>query len=89
MSKQASILSAASYRTAPGGRLVYATCSVFARENERQAEAFLAQAPEFRLESLAPLCRQVGLAGDSPYFRADPAEETDGFFAAAFRKAAR
>ena len=87
--QQASILRSASKLTAPGGRLVYATCSVFARENERQAEAFLAQAPEFRLESLAPFCRQVGLPDDSPYFRADSAEEMDGFFAAAFRKATR
>ena len=39
---QARLLSAASTRVAPGGHLVYATCSVLAEENERVVDAFLA-----------------------------------------------
>lgn len=34
-----------------GGKIVYATCSILPDENERQVAQFLAQAPQFRLES--------------------------------------
>lgn len=33
---------------APGGRLVYATCSIFRQENDRQVVAFLARQPQAR-----------------------------------------
>ena len=36
---------------APGGRLVYATCSVLKEENAEVIERFLAETPEARLES--------------------------------------
>ena len=36
--------------TAPGGRLVYVTCSVLRAENEARIEAFLAGHPGWRLE---------------------------------------
>lgn len=39
---QAEILASYSRMVKPGGRLVYATCSVFPRENEKQVQAFLA-----------------------------------------------
>lgn len=39
---QGELLAAAAGRVAPGGRLVYATCSVLAEEDERVVEAFLA-----------------------------------------------
>lgn len=39
---QAEILASYSRMVKPGGRLVYATCSVFPRENEEQVRAFLA-----------------------------------------------
>ena len=39
---QGELLAAAASRVAAGGRLVYATCSVLAEENERVVEAFLA-----------------------------------------------
>lgn len=49
---QRQILDAACRLCAPGGRLVYATCSVDRRENEDQVDWFLAEHPEFeRLDS--------------------------------------
>ncbi|MDM8271151.1 transcription antitermination factor NusB [Thermophilibacter provencensis] len=38
---QGELLAAGARRVAPGGRLVYATCSILAEENERVVEAFL------------------------------------------------
>jgi 16S rRNA (cytosine967-C5)-methyltransferase len=46
--KQAAILAAAASLVKPGGRLVYATCSLLEEENEaHRRQAFLAQHPEF------------------------------------------
>ena len=39
------------YKLRPGGVLVYATCSLFPRENAEVVEAFLAAHAEFRLEA--------------------------------------
>ncbi len=79
--KQAAILDAASKLVKPGGRLVYATCSVLPAENERQVEAFLASHPEFEVRPVAELL--PALAGDTPYLRLSPLRHgTDGFFAA-------
>lgn len=53
---QLELLAAASARVAPGGRLVYATCSVLPAENEDVVNAFLA-APSgqgFSLDSMGP-----------------------------------
>jgi 16S rRNA (cytosine967-C5)-methyltransferase len=47
---QGRLLANASGAVRPGGVLVYATCSVFRRENRAVIEQFLAQAPAFRLE---------------------------------------
>jgi 16S rRNA (cytosine967-C5)-methyltransferase len=49
---QAEILDAAAPLVAPGGLLVYATCSLEPEENEEQMEAFLSAHPEF--EPAAP-----------------------------------
>ena len=57
---QRSILVAAAARVAPGGRLVYSTCSIEPEENALQVEAFTASHPEFSAvasESLPP-CRE-------------------------------
>jgi 16S rRNA (cytosine967-C5)-methyltransferase len=40
VAKQAAILHSAARLLKPGGRLVYATCSVLPQENEAIAEAF-------------------------------------------------
>ncbi len=46
--KQAAILAAAATLVKPGGRLVYATCSVLPDENDAIVDAFLSVHPGFR-----------------------------------------
>ena len=48
---QAEILDQAAVRLAPGGVLVYSTCSIEPEENGGQVDAFLARHPEFRLDA--------------------------------------
>jgi 16S rRNA (cytosine967-C5)-methyltransferase len=82
--KQAAILGAAARLTKPGGRLVYATCSILARENEDVVHDFLAAAPQFRVEHAGDILRAQSIALDTgAYFRVLPhTHRTDGFFAA-------
>jgi 16S rRNA (cytosine967-C5)-methyltransferase len=70
---QAAMLDRAASQLAPGGVLVYATCSVEPEENELQTEAFLTRYPGFVLET-----SRLTLPGSSEGF--------DGGFAARFRK---
>jgi len=86
--RQQQILGSAARLVRPGGRLVYATCSLLREENEAQAEAFLAAEPEF---SAVPASRawHETIGGRSPggelYLRLTPARHgTDGFFVAVF-----
>jgi 16S rRNA (cytosine967-C5)-methyltransferase len=51
-SLQQRILAAAAAATAPGGVLVYATCTISAQENERVVENFLASHADFDIEDL-------------------------------------
>jgi 16S rRNA (cytosine967-C5)-methyltransferase len=67
---QDSILDAAAARVKPGGRLVYATCSLLARENEDRAAAFAARHPGWRPEGAR---------------RLSPLDGGDGFYVARFR----
>jgi len=65
--KQAGILDRAAGLVRPGGRLIYATCSLLSEENEEQATAFVSRHPDFALgESLTLTPSRNG---------------TDGFFA--------
>ncbi len=84
--KQAGILEAAAKLVKPGGRLVYATCSVLPAENERQIESFLAAHPDFELQPVGEIVPDV--AGEAtPYLRLSPLRHgTDGFFAATMRR---
>jgi 16S rRNA (cytosine967-C5)-methyltransferase len=86
--KQVSILSAASTLLKPGGRLVYATCSLLREENEAVVEAFLAEHPLFAALDCAELLRGQGISIDTDrVLRLWPhVHGTDGFFAAALER---
>ncbi len=95
--KQTNILASASRLLKPGGRLVYATCSLLPQENQAIAEAFLASHPNFEVvpaaEVLKPLFPKdtlpVGCSPDNPWWQLWPhIHGTDGFFGAVFQKKA-
>ncbi|WP_454692255.1 16S rRNA (cytosine(967)-C(5))-methyltransferase RsmB [Achromobacter aloeverae] len=76
---QARIVDALWRTVAPGGRLLYVTCSIFPEENERQAAAFAARhADARRLDAPGQL---LPVAGDTT-----PGAQRDGFFYALFAK---
>jgi 16S rRNA (cytosine967-C5)-methyltransferase len=87
--KQASILDAAAKLVRPGGRLVYATCSLLAAENDAIVESFLASHPGFALVPAATVLARHGIALDGDYLRLLPhRHNTDGFFAAVMERQA-
>ena len=88
--KQAAILQAAAKLVKPGGRLLYATCSLLREENEAVVEAFLAQHSEFETISAAEILAHHKVALDTgvslkllPHVHG-----ADGFFAVAMQRAA-
>jgi 16S rRNA (cytosine967-C5)-methyltransferase len=88
--RQQQILRSAARLVRPGGRLVYATCSLLREEDEDQAEAFLAAAPDFSLYPLVQAWQET-IGGTSPggadYMRLTPARHgTDGFFVSIFER---
>ena len=88
--KQARILESAARLVKPGGRLLYATCSILREENDAVADAFLAHRPEFRALSCGALLAAKGIALERPGERLrlwPHVHGTDGFFAAAFERA--
>jgi 16S rRNA (cytosine967-C5)-methyltransferase len=82
--KQASILRAAARLLKPGGRLVYATCSLLAEENEEVVSGFLAAHPQFAAIDCAGILREQRIPLDTgTVLRLLPHRHgTDGFFAA-------
>jgi 16S rRNA (cytosine967-C5)-methyltransferase len=88
--KQASILDDAARLVAPRGRLIYATCSLLAAENDGQIVAFCARHPEFAILNLSQiwsLAAPVPCA--DPYLVLTPRRHgTDGFFAAVLERRA-
>jgi 16S rRNA (cytosine967-C5)-methyltransferase len=82
--KQARLLAAAAPLVKPGGRLVYATCSVIPAENEAVVEAFLTAHPEFALGDAAAELARAGIALEAGrMLQLYPHRHgCDGFFAA-------
>jgi 16S rRNA (cytosine967-C5)-methyltransferase len=86
---QADILERVADKVKPGGRLVYATCSLFPEENEKQVEAFLEKHPDYNILPLADAWEgdKSALPCEGPYLRLFPRDHaTDGFFAAILLK---
>jgi 16S rRNA (cytosine967-C5)-methyltransferase len=62
----------------PGGKMLYATCSLFAAENAQQVAAFIARHPEARIEPVDPPGSREGQLLPDP--------DSDGFFYARLLK---
>jgi 16S rRNA (cytosine967-C5)-methyltransferase len=82
--KQGAILEAAARLVKPGGRLVYATCSLLREENEDVVQTFLAAHPQFHSVDATPILAQhkVALDTGSTLKLLPHVHGTDGFFAA-------
>jgi 16S rRNA (cytosine967-C5)-methyltransferase len=93
--KQLAILNSAARLLKPGGRLVYATCSLLVQENEAISQAFGQAHPEFdvlnaasELERLkVPQAASLCSGDQAEFLRLWPHQHgTDGFFAALWIK---
>ncbi|HEY0824536.1 MAG TPA: RsmB/NOP family class I SAM-dependent RNA methyltransferase [Ramlibacter sp.] len=92
--KQAAILDSASRLLKPGGRIVYATCSLLRAENEEIAQNFTAAHPAFRRLSVQELLEQAKVPqaprlcseGGTDLRLWPHSHETDGFYAAVWEK---
>ena len=83
--RQLEILSAGAAMVRPGGRLVYATCSLEPEENEEVVRAFLAASPDFSPDPPAQFPLPLDADG---WLRCLPHRHgTDGFSAIRFRRA--
>ncbi len=88
--RQQQILRSASRLVRPGGRLIYATCSLLQEEDQAQAVAFLAESQDFSLVPASQAWAET-IGGASPagdrYLLLTPARHgTDGFFIAVFER---
>jgi 16S rRNA (cytosine967-C5)-methyltransferase len=92
--KQAAILESAARLLKPGGRIVYATCSLLRAENEDIAAAFSAAHPDFRRIQVQELLENAKVA-DAAKLCSEGGQDlrlwphrhgTDGFYAAAWEK---
>ena len=82
--RQRSVLGAATTMVRPGGRLVYATCSLEPEENDAVMQWFLGQCPEFRVD--APPTFPIPLDADGVLRCLPHRHGIDGFTAIRFRR---
>ena len=82
--QQLSLLHAGASLLAPGGVLVYATCSLEPEENREVVEAFLHRDDRFKLTDCSQFLPETAaeLVDDLGCFAPLPSEEIEGFFAA-------
>jgi 16S rRNA (cytosine967-C5)-methyltransferase len=90
---QAEILDSAQRLVKPGGRLIYATCSLLTEEDEDQIAHFLADHADFTLLPIESVWADA-IGGDCPArgetLRLSPARNgTDGFFVAVMERKAK
>ncbi len=89
---QGRILASAARLVKPGGRLVYATCSLLRQENEAVAEAFSAAQRDFVPLPAAELLERAGVESAASLVRGDflrlwpQRHGSDGFFAAVWQR---
>jgi 16S rRNA (cytosine967-C5)-methyltransferase len=84
VAQQRAILAAAATLLKPGGRLVYATCSLLREENDEVVQDFLTMHTDFSPLPVTEILvrRQIPLAMETGSFRLLPhRHHTDGFFA--------
>lgn len=84
--KQIAILTAAAKLLKPGGRLVYATCSLLPEENQQVIAQFLMDHPQFSILNCGAILTQqkINLPHTGEFLQLSPLHHnTDGFFAAA------
>jgi 16S rRNA (cytosine967-C5)-methyltransferase len=83
--RQRALLASLSALVRPGGRLVYATCSLEPEETHDVVDPFLAEHPDFALEALPEWALPFARDGR---VEIDPSQgEGDGFYAARLRRA--
>jgi 16S rRNA (cytosine967-C5)-methyltransferase len=83
---QAELLERTSEVVAPGGFLIYSTCSLEPEENERQVERFLARHPDFRREPSETFPPAL-MSEDGDLTIVPQRHEMDGAYAARLRRA--
>jgi 16S rRNA (cytosine967-C5)-methyltransferase len=91
ITKQRAILDRAASLVRPGGKLIYATCSVLPGEDEEQVREFLDHHVDFAALPLAEAWAEAGMQGpppgEGPHMALAPhSHGTDGFFAAVLRR---
>lgn len=85
--KQAAILNAAASLVRPGGRLVYATCSLLDQENDGIVDHFLATHADFTTRGADALLAKQGIDLPGARLRLLPHRHgSDGFFAAVLER---
>jgi 16S rRNA (cytosine967-C5)-methyltransferase len=85
--RQQTLLDAAAQAVAPGGLLVYSTCSLEPEENQQQVDAFLERHPEFRRESNETFPAAL-TSPEGDLMILPQRHHMDGAFAARLRRAA-
>ncbi|HWL81582.1 MAG TPA: RsmB/NOP family class I SAM-dependent RNA methyltransferase [Roseomonas sp.] len=97
ITKQRAILDSVAGLVRPGGKLVYATCSVLPEEDGVQVRNFLSDHPDYEAvplaeawaEAFAPAMPLTPPPGPGPWMELAPHDHgTDGFFAAVLRRKA-
>ena len=92
--KQTDILAGAARLVKPGGRLVYATCSILAEENDAVVDAFIAAHPDFQRLNASEVLAQQGITVDAcahgamgqDFHLLPHLHGTDGFYAAVLER---